>query len=124
MIRTAKSGIGAFSVLLSSADNPNGGPINRTLWRMNRSTSVIGRSGRAATDEHGRWRPNVTLMQPTSHPNINTLLTELVSEMEKVLGEKLVGLYLYGSLVTGDFDDDISDIDLLAVTSAHIDAND
>ena len=38
--------------------------------------------------------------------------------MRYILPEKLVGLYLYGSLVTGDFDHDISDIDLLAATSS------
>lgn len=36
--------------------------------------------------------------------------------MRATLGENLVGLYLYGSLVTGDFDPATSDIDLLAVT--------
>lgn len=44
--------------------------------------------------------------------------------MQKVLGEKLVGLYLYGSLVWGDFDCDISDIDLLAALSSDIDDRD
>src|SRR5258708_7382580 len=35
-------------------------------------------------------------------------------------GPDLVGLYLYGSLATGDFDERISDIDLLAVLSTEI----
>jgi predicted nucleotidyltransferase len=35
-------------------------------------------------------------------------------------GPDLVGLYLYGSLATGDFDERISDIDLLAVLSIEI----
>ncbi len=35
-----------------------------------------------------------------------------------MLGDGLVGLYLYGSMVTGDFDDHISDVDLLAVITA------
>ncbi|MSP13034.1 MAG: DUF4111 domain-containing protein [Chloroflexi bacterium] len=42
--------------------------------------------------------------------------------MQTILGTRLVGLYLYGSLVTGDFDYDISDIDLLAATATDIDA--
>ena len=45
----------------------------------------------------------------------NKILLILVEEIQNSLGEKLVGLYLYGSLATGDFDKDISDIDLLAV---------
>jgi hypothetical protein len=60
-------------------------------------------------------------MHPTVYPDINDLLAFLLSQMRKILGEKLVGLYLYGSLVTGDFDDEISDIDLLAATSGDID---
>lgn len=41
--------------------------------------------------------------------------------MQSILGEKLLGLYLYGSLVTGDFDKNTSDIDLLAVLETDID---
>ncbi|MBZ0282871.1 MAG: DUF4111 domain-containing protein [Anaerolineae bacterium] len=60
-------------------------------------------------------------MQPTEHPHVNALLTDLLPQMQQVLGSKLVGLYLYGSLVTGDFDADISDIDLLAAISDDLD---
>jgi predicted nucleotidyltransferase len=60
-------------------------------------------------------------MQPTQYPDINHLLDDLLSRMRSVLGVKLVGLYLYGSLVWGDFDHDTSDIDLLAATTADID---
>ena len=45
---------------------------------------------------------------------MEALLAELQAEIQGVLGAKLVGLYLYGSLVWGDFDPHISDIDLLA----------
>src|SRR5581483_9511367 len=51
------------------------------------------------------------------HPHIIDLLGVLLARMQAILGPKLVGLYLYGSLVTGDFDNDISDIDLLAAIS-------
>jgi len=40
--------------------------------------------------------------------------------MQQILGANLVGLYLYGSLVTGDFDPEISDVDLLAVVSTDV----
>src|SRR5689334_18419057 len=53
-------------------------------------------------------------MEPTNYPHINRLLADLLARMQAILGDKLVGLYLYGSLVTGDFDDTVSDIDLLA----------
>ena len=53
-------------------------------------------------------------------PDITTLLDTLLSRIHSILGDNLVGLYLYGSLVTGDFDYNISDIDLLAVTTSDI----
>ena len=53
-------------------------------------------------------------MPPTDYPEINHLLDVLLASLQDVLGDNLVGLYLYGSLVWGDFDIEISDIDLLA----------
>lgn len=48
---------------------------------------------------------------PTSFPMVLTVRDKIV----ETLGRRLVGLYLYGSLATGDFEPDISDIDLIAV---------
>ena len=59
-------------------------------------------------------------MQQTSYSEVNELLKELLENMKNVLGDKLVGLYLYGSLVWGDFDSKLSDIDLLAVVSTNV----
>lgn len=59
-------------------------------------------------------------MQWTAYPDIDELLRELLDRIQHILGAKLIGLYLYGSLVTGDFDHGISDIDLLAATSADV----
>lgn len=59
-------------------------------------------------------------MQATSYHDINILLDVLLSRMQAILGEKLVGLYLDGSLVIGDFDPYISDIDLVAALSADL----
>ena len=60
-------------------------------------------------------------MNVTPYSDVNRLLNTLLTRMQSILHDKLVGLYLYGSLVTGDFDHDISDIDLLTVTSVDID---
>lgn len=52
-------------------------------------------------------------------PVVEEVLCELRLRLHRGFGEDLVGLYLYGSLVLGDFDPDRSDIDLIAaVTSA------
>ncbi len=58
---------------------------------------------------------------PTPFDDINALLEQLVSNIHIILGDRLIGVYLFGSLVTGDFDRGSSDIDLLAATSADID---
>jgi predicted nucleotidyltransferase len=52
------------------------------------------------------------------------LLNALAADVRGVLGSDLVGLYLYGSSVTGDFDPGVSDIDLVAVTAPEVDAID
>ncbi len=58
---------------------------------------------------------------PTPHADINALLHLLLSRIQMTLGNKLVGLYIFGSLVVGDFDYDSSDIDLIAATSTELD---
>jgi predicted nucleotidyltransferase len=60
-------------------------------------------------------------MQITPYPEIEKLLSRLLHQIQRILDKNFIGLYLYGSLVTGDFDPEISDIDLLAVTSFDID---
>ena len=60
-------------------------------------------------------------MDNTPYPDVDEVLDGLLAGMQQTLGEKLVGLYLNGSLVTGDFDPAISDIDLLAVIRSDLD---
>ena len=45
------------------------------------------------------------------------MLHALLSGVQTVLGDRFVGLYLYGSLASGDFDHQRSDIDFLVVTA-------
>lgn len=47
-------------------------------------------------------------------PDIQGLIAPLLTGMGAILGDQLVGLYAYGSMVTGDFDPAISDLDLFA----------
>lgn len=59
---------------------------------------------------------------PTAlRPDMVRLLDDLCGRIRQALGGELVGVYLYGSLVTGDFDPGISDFDLLAVTADEVD---
>jgi len=59
---------------------------------------------------------------PTSYSDVNRFLRLLLTEQQAVLGSRLVGLYLYGSLSLGDFDPASSDIDFLAVTDGALES--
>jgi hypothetical protein len=59
---------------------------------------------------------------PTSYPDVNEMIRELYTGALSVLGAHLTGLYLDGSLTSGDFDVD-SDIDFVAVTDCEIGAD-
>jgi len=59
-------------------------------------------------------------MKPTPYNDINNFLDLLLNQIRGALADKLVGLYLYGSLVWGDFDFVASDIDLIAATDGDI----
>lgn len=54
--------------------------------------------------------------RPTPYPEVNAVLALLLEGVRAALGEELVGLYLSGSLSSGDFDPGSSDIDFLVVT--------
>ena len=60
-------------------------------------------------------------MSITAYAEINELLDSLLTQIQAVLEQKLVGVYLFGSLVWGDFDPESSDIDLLVATASDID---
>jgi predicted nucleotidyltransferase len=61
-------------------------------------------------------------ISPTPYPDINRLLQAFLVELQEVLGECFVGLYLYGSLASGDFVPARSDIDFLVVTADELPA--
>jgi len=56
----------------------------------------------------------------TPYSAINNMLTELVEGLNRLLGKKIVGLYLSGSLAYGDFLPDRSDVDLQAVVRSPV----
>jgi len=53
------------------------------------------------------------------HPDVERLLQTLLKEAQAILDERFVGMYLFGSLTSGDFDKD-SDIDVVVVTAGEI----
>lgn len=53
---------------------------------------------------------------PTPYPDVNAALSLLHEKVQSVLGARLVGLYIHGSLAAGDFTPQRSDIDFVAAT--------
>lgn len=56
----------------------------------------------------------------TPYRDVNIILHRLRTDVETVLGEQFVGMYLYGSLSLGDFDPQTSDVDFLVVTKTEL----
>jgi len=54
-------------------------------------------------------------------PSAQSVVMTVTQSLPKILDETLVGIYLFGSLVWGDFDDDTSDIDILVVLTPDVD---
>ena len=54
---------------------------------------------------------------PTPYPDVNAVLHVLLSGVQTILGNHFIGMYLYGSLASGDFDPQRSDIDFVVVTA-------
>lgn len=59
-------------------------------------------------------------MKQTTYPEVNEALHILLFNLQHILEHKLVGLYVYGSLVLGDFDTKVSDIDILSAIESPI----
>ena len=56
-------------------------------------------------------------ISPTPYPEVNEVLDLLLLNVKEILKEQFVGMFLYGSLSSGDFNSETSDIDFLFVTS-------
>ena len=56
---------------------------------------------------------------PTIYPDLNTVLCELVTTTQAILGENFCGAYLQGSFAVGDADI-YSDVDFVVVTHSEI----
>ncbi|CAN5443094.1 N/A [soil metagenome] len=60
-------------------------------------------------------------MQPTPFSDVNEILQEVQNGIVSVLGEALIGIYLYGSLTYDGYTARVSDLDLLAALKADLD---
>ena len=58
--------------------------------------------------------------EPSIFPNVNEVLHLLLSQVKEILQGQLIGMYLYGSLSSGDFNPKSSDVDFLVVTASQL----
>jgi predicted nucleotidyltransferase len=58
---------------------------------------------------------------PTPYADVNAAVDFFSARIQAILGAQFVGMYLYGSLATGDFDPQHSDIDLIVLTDGELD---
>ena len=56
-------------------------------------------------------------MQYTQYKEVNSIIRKILHGAENLFPDNFIGMYLHGSLVIGDFDETVSDIDLLVVVN-------
>lgn len=57
----------------------------------------------------------MVINKQTIYPSANDFISDYVTQVSNLLGDNLVGVYLFGSLTYGDFNPNSSDIDLLTL---------
>lgn len=62
-------------------------------------------------------------MKYTEYSEINDFLDTTLKRVQEILSENFVGMYIFGSLVWGDYDEGISDVDLLVIIKNTLDDN-
>jgi predicted nucleotidyltransferase len=94
-------------------------------WKPLIERSIVGRQNPGMDAEPSDIQGTLEMMryvakctkQPSIFPDVNEVLNLLLSNAKEILGDQFVGMYLYGSLSSGDFNPETSDIDFLFVTT-------
>lgn len=63
---------------------------------------------------------SIEIVSPTPYPEVNAVLNVLLPGVRSALEDQFVGMYLYGSLASGGFDIQTSDIDFVVVTNGEL----
>ena len=61
--------------------------------------------------------------KPTPYRDVNEILNLLLTNVQAILQVQFIGMYLYGSLSSGDFNPETSDVDFLVVTDDALSQN-
>lgn len=65
-------------------------------------------------------KTKVMVLKPTPFDDVNAILLHLLADAKAILDEQFFGLYLHGSLASGDFDYASSDIDFAIITNGDV----
>src|SRR3954471_8080208 len=60
------------------------------------------------------------MTNPSPYSDVNAVLHLLLARVQAALGDHFVGMYLHGSLASGDFDPQRSDIDFVVITAGQL----
>jgi predicted nucleotidyltransferase len=93
-------------------------------WKLLIERALIGRQNPTLDADPADIQGTLDMMRyilgqikPTPYAEVNEILNLLLQHVKEILGDQFVGMYLYGSLASGDFDLETSDIDFLVVTA-------
>ena len=95
-------------------------------WKPLIERAIIGRQNPGMDAEPDDINATLDMMryvaectkQPSIFPDVNEVLHLLHTNAKEILGDQFVGMYLYGSLSSGDFNPKTSDIDFLFITKS------
>lgn len=116
---TVREGLMRGLRVLVDPDATGGAPLQHDLLGE-QSAEEVAADGAAPAHKPGRGDQPTRPMSQLAPHEPTTPLDTLVAEIRALLGDDLIGLYLYGSLVSGGFDPEASDLDLVAVTSSEV----
>jgi predicted nucleotidyltransferase len=95
------------------------GKSSRAERRWSSSTVLIGAYLDLTQTKRIHEKIKMKSISPTPYPDVNEILNILSTNVQKVLGDRLIGMYLHGSLANGGFDEH-SDIDVIFLTKDDI----
>jgi hypothetical protein len=86
--------------------------------RITTRSAIRSTDCKEAVRVEGWWSLSNHVAHPTPYPDVNAVLHVLLSGVQAILGNHFIGMYLHGSLASGDFDPQRSaDIDFVVVTA-------
>src|SRR5204863_8144437 len=77
----------------------------RAERRWSSSPRLIGAYRDLAKTKHENREIKMSIISPTPYPDVNEILDLLLSGVKEIVEDQFIGMYLFGFLANGDFDD-------------------